>query len=138
MTEFLFFMLMIASAGQIRADYQGQVRSEVEKWQARLSLQEWRIRVVFNDNLLDSLGSPEALGMSIIDPDYRRALILIRSKKINKTKPAEIVVHELLHVRLADLVTLVEACADNPRMLRAIDSQHEKLAELLMRALVQK
>lgn len=103
-----------------------KIKALVKTWQRRLNLKDWQIELMIEDV---SEEGHELLGYAQVDLHRRRARVTINPETESEDLE-DVVVHELLHVRLAGIIqpfgrnehvdTLVEHFLDDivPLMVR--------------------
>lgn len=104
-----------------------QVLALIAKWQARLGLEAWAIRVVMTTKMDDfaDFGA---------QPEYMEAVLRVHPVKTTPDTLESILVHELIHAHTWPLWEAAEdAARGNPAHLRRIEKEHERLTSTLQR-----
>jgi hypothetical protein len=79
-----------------------QVQTYLSKWQPRLRLQDWDIRLHLVETPWRKTGDIK------IDSDDRKAVLMINAYNPRQENLEEVVIHELLHVKLWNLDQMLE------------------------------
>ena len=104
-----------------------QVLALVAKWQGRLLLDSWKIRVILTGTIPD-FADFEA------QPEYLEGTLRLNPLKCPPQDLELTVVHELLHCHTWPLWEAAEdAARGKPDLLRKIEQEHERLTSTLQR-----
>lgn len=78
------------------------LKKYLEKWQQNLRLQDWDIRLQTVDREWRKTGDVK------VDRDDKKAILLINCCNPTSENPEEIIIHELLHIKLWDMDQMLE------------------------------
>ncbi len=78
------------------------LKKYLEKWQQNLRLQDWDIRLQTVDREWRKTGDVK------VDRDDKKAILLINCYNPTSENPEEIIIHELLHIKLWDMDQMLE------------------------------
>jgi hypothetical protein len=111
-----------------------QLRKESKKWQKKLGLHAWKIKVVWAKP--SDLGEKEdeiCYGLNLFDPNHMESTILILSPKHGDHDPMVVLIHELLHLFMFPLESAAGFSIKTPsdQWETALEQTINKLSELL-------
>lgn len=117
------------NAYTLTAEDRGRFEASLRKWQKVLNLVDWRIEL--SDR-------PAGRGNSAdVEVHYEHRLAKVRLMRTSSARPEDehldsVALHELLHVRLADLIHAVQEGADE-KVIEAAEHSIIVLVEKLLR-----
>lgn len=104
------------------------VRGPVVRWVERLRFPDWRITI-----RADTLEAG-VVARTYAREEYRQALIVFDLDQLDQVDFDEVLVHELLHIKLSGYTTLARALAQSHAIANELQRREEALVTDLMRS----
>lgn len=110
-----------------------QLRKESKKWQKRLGLQGWTIKVIWATPDELNTEDSEVFGLNTYDPNHMESTIRVLHPKYGGHDPYVILIHELLHLFMFPLEAAAGYSIKPPsdHWETAMEQTINKLSELL-------
>jgi hypothetical protein len=110
-----------------------QLRKESKKWQKKLGLQGWKIKVIWATAEELNTENDEVFGLNTYDPNHMESTIRILHPKYGKHDVLVVLIHELLHLFMFPLEAAAGYSIKPPSDLweTAMEQTINKLSDLL-------